>query len=58
MKDECSNCKSARVRRSECYCSVLQKIVPLGSKCDDYGRGDQWEVISSDGKTVLYPVGE
>lgn len=62
-KDNCSNCESSKVRRSEPFCTNKKSahyltVTSLGFVCDCYGRGTQVEILSSDGKTVVYPLPE
>ena len=60
VEDNCSNCEFARCRRSQVWCGGkesehYQTLTSLRFKCDKHVRGGQWEIMSSDEKTVIYP---
>jgi len=60
VENNCSNCESSKVRRTEPFCTNkeskhYQSVTSLRFKCDCHKRGTQVEIISGDGKTVVYP---
>ena len=61
VPDNCSNCKSSRIRRMEAWCGhkeseQYQSVTPsIRFVCDCHERGTQAEILSGDGKTVIYP---